>query len=109
MNIFAKIYCRIFQTAFRMALPVLPYREPEIIRSCAEIGKVAKKEKISSVLIVTDKGIVNNGLVDPIVAALQTIMSFPLIPKYAVLDASFCPCCLFRISALFRLLCLWQW
>ena len=72
MNIFAKIYCRVFQTAFRMALPVLPYREPEIIRSCAEIGKVAKKEKISSVLIVTDKGIVNNGLVDPVVAALQT-------------------------------------
>lgn len=71
MNIFAKIYCRIFQTAFRMALPVLPYREPEIIRSCAEIGKVAKKEKISSVLIVTDKGIVNNGLVDPVEAALQ--------------------------------------
>ena len=72
MNIFAKIYCRIFQTAFRMALPVLPYREPEIIRSCAEIGKVAKKEKINSVLIVTDKGIVNNSLVDPVVAALQT-------------------------------------
>ena len=71
MNIFAKIYCRIFQTSFRMALPVLPYREPEIIRSCAEIGKVAKKEKISSVLIVTDKGIVNNGLVDPVEAALQ--------------------------------------
>ena len=71
MNIFAKIYCRIFQTAFRVALPVLPYREPEIIRSCAEIGKVAKKEKISSVLIVTDKGIVNNGLVDPVEAALQ--------------------------------------
>lgn len=72
MNIFAKIYCRVFQTAFRMALPVLPYREPEIIRSCAEIGKVAKKEKIRSVLIVTDKGIVKNGLVDPVVAALQT-------------------------------------
>ena len=71
MIIFAKIYCRIFQTAFRMALPVLPYREPEIIRSCEEIGKVAKKEKISSVLIVTDKGIVNNGLVDPVEAALQ--------------------------------------
>jgi len=71
MNIFAKIYCRVFQTAFRMALPVLPYREPEIIRSCAEIGKVAKKEKISSVLIVTDKGIVKNGLVGPVEAALQ--------------------------------------
>ena len=72
MNIFAKIYCRVFQTAFRMALPFLPYREPEAIGSCTEIGKVAKKEKISSILIVTDKGIVNNGLVDPVVAALQT-------------------------------------
>ena len=72
MNIFSKIYCRVFQTAFRMALPFLPYREPEAIGSCTEIGKVAKKEKISSVLIVTDKGIVNNGLVDPVVAALQT-------------------------------------
>ena len=72
MNIFAEIYCRVFQTAFRMALPFLPYREPEAIGSCTEIGKVAKKEKISSILIVTDKGIVNNGLVDPVVAALQT-------------------------------------
>ena len=71
MNIFAKIYCRVFQTAFRLALPVLPYREPEIIRSCTELGKVAQKEKISSVLIVTDKGIVNNGLVDPVVTVLQ--------------------------------------
>ena len=39
MNFFAKRYCRVFQTVFRKALPVLSYREPEIIRSCAEIGK----------------------------------------------------------------------
>ena len=26
MNILKKIYCRIFQTCFRIALPVLPYR-----------------------------------------------------------------------------------
>lgn len=72
MNIFAKIYCRVFQTVFRMALPVLPYREPEIVSSCTDLGKIITKEKISSILIVTDKGIVNNGLVDPVEAALQT-------------------------------------
>ncbi len=33
-----------FQAAFRIALPVLPYREPEIINSCSEIGKVLKKQ-----------------------------------------------------------------
>ena len=60
------VYCRVFQAAFRLALPVLPYREPEIINSCKEIGKVLKKEKSNSVLVVTDKGIVNNGLLNPV-------------------------------------------
>ena len=69
---FAKaIYCRVFQGAFRMALPVLPYREPEIIRSCAALGRVAAKENIKSVLIVTDKGIVNSGLIKPVTDALD--------------------------------------
>lgn len=65
------LYCRLFQTAFRMALPVLPYREPEIVGSCTELGKVLKKEKATSVLVVTDRGIVNNGLVKPVEEALK--------------------------------------
>ena len=64
-------FCRIFQTAFRIALPILPYREPEIVSSCAKLGDVLKKENIKSVLIVTDKGIVNNGLVSPLEEALK--------------------------------------
>ena len=60
------IYCRVFQTAFKMAMPVLPYREPEIIKSCSELKWVFEKEKATSVLVVTDKGIVNNGLLTPI-------------------------------------------
>lgn len=66
-----KGYCRIFQAAFRIALPFLPYREPEIIGSCNEINTVLEKEKITSVLIVTDKGIVNNVLLEPIEKVLQ--------------------------------------
>lgn len=66
------VYCRVFQAAFRMALPVLPYREPEIINSCTELDKVLKKENATSVLVVTDKGIVNNGLLNPIEEELKT-------------------------------------
>ena len=64
-------YCRLFQAAFRMALPVLPYREPEIINSCSEIGKVLEKEKATSVLVVTDKGIVSSGLLKTVLDALN--------------------------------------
>ena len=65
------VFCRLFQGAFRLALPVLPYREPEIISSCAELGKVFKKEASSSALVVTDKGIAGNGLLTPLKAALN--------------------------------------
>ena len=64
-------FCRVFQAAFRMALPVLPYREPEIIDSCAQLGNVLKKENISSVLVVTDKGIVGNGLLKSVEMVLK--------------------------------------
>ena len=71
MNIASKAFCRIFQTVFRIALPVLPYREPEIVRTCSELGKLFKTKDITSVLIVTDKGIVSNGLVTPLEEVLK--------------------------------------
>ena len=66
------IFCRVFQAAFKMALPALPYREPDIINSCSGLGAVFRKEQISSVLVVTDKGIVSNGLHKPVETVLQT-------------------------------------
>lgn len=71
MNIASKIFCRVFQAAFRLALPVLPYREPEIVNSCSALKKVFEKENVKSVLVVTDKGIVNNGLVAPLEKVLS--------------------------------------
>ena len=71
MNFFKVVFCRTFQAVFRLAMPLLPYREPEIINACSELGAVLKKEKINSVLVVTDKGIVNNGLVQPVEKALK--------------------------------------
>ena len=55
-------FCRVCQTAFRIALPFLPYREPEIIKSCSELEYVFRKERIKSPLIVTDSGITRNSL-----------------------------------------------
>ncbi len=69
MFILKKIGCRIYQLGFRAAMPLLPYREPEIVSACSELGGVFKKEKSQAVLIVTDKGIVNNGLTKSLEAA----------------------------------------
>lgn len=66
-----KIGCRLFQAAFRAAIPLLPYREPKIISACAALGAVLKQEKSTSVLIVTDAGIVKCGLVKPVEKVLQ--------------------------------------
>lgn len=62
MNRIKKIYCRIFQFCFRVVLPVLPYREPEILTNMEELGHVLKEKGKDHVLIVTDKVISSLGL-----------------------------------------------
>ena len=67
MFILKKAGCRIFQTGFRIASPLLPYREPKILDSCAKLDIIFKKENKKSVLIVTDKGIASSGLCDAVI------------------------------------------
>lgn len=57
MNIFKKIYCRIYQGCFRLAMPMLPYKEPEVRESVLEVKDILREERISNVLVVTDKSI----------------------------------------------------
>ena len=71
MFILKKLGCRAFQIALRAVLPILPYKEPKIVPSCDALGAVFSKKKTSSVLIVTDDGIVKNGLVAPIEDVLK--------------------------------------
>ncbi len=71
-----KLYCRIFQLGFRLALPLLPYRKPTVIASCEELGTFLSPQSAHtvparSVLIVTDAGIVRNGLCQPLYDALS--------------------------------------
>jgi len=62
MNIFKKIYCRSFQTVFKIALPFLPYRKPKIISSLSDIPSVLEKKKSGCPLIITDPGIAKLGI-----------------------------------------------
>lgn len=62
MNIFKKLYCRTYQTVFKFVLPLLPYREPKLLKSNDEVVEVLKENQIDSVLLFTDKGIRGLGL-----------------------------------------------
>ena len=62
MNIFKKIYCRTYQFCFRLALPLLPYRQPKILESNKEVVEVLKNSNLKNVFLVTDKTIRGLGL-----------------------------------------------
>lgn len=81
MNPIKAIYCRSVQAVLRAALPVLPYREPEVFHNCGELSTVFQKENIRRVLIVTDAGIVRSG----IAAQLEAVLDEDDI-SYAVYD-----------------------
>ena len=60
MNIFKKLYCRVFQTAFRLVLPILPYKEPTILKKDEDV--VCVLNRLKSVILITDKTIRDLGL-----------------------------------------------
>lgn len=62
MNFFKKIYCRVYQGIFRIALPFLPYREPKLLKSNEEVAGIIKEMGLKKALIVTDKTLYNLGL-----------------------------------------------
>lgn len=62
MNLFLKFYYRAFQTVFKLALPVLPYKDPQIIKKIADVPSILMKNGKQKPLIVTDKMIHDLGL-----------------------------------------------
>lgn len=79
MNTLKKIYCRVFQTVFRIALPILPYRNPEILNSIGDIPKLLEKKGLCRPLIVTDKAIRLLGLTDGLEKALSDAGKTPAV------------------------------
>ena len=57
-----KLWCRVYQTAFRIALPVLPYREPKPLKTFGDAADLLVRKKIARALIVTDRNITKLGL-----------------------------------------------
>lgn len=70
MNLFKKLYCRTYQTIFRTILPILPYREPIMLKSNQAIIDVLKQRNKHSVLLVTDRGIRNLQLTQSLETAI---------------------------------------
>ncbi len=70
MNIFKKLYCRTYQTVMRLLLPILPYREPKILKTNEDVASVLIKNKSKNVLLVTDQGISKLELTKPLMETL---------------------------------------
>ena len=71
MNVLKKIYCRVFQFCFKAAIPILPYRKPELLHSVDEVPGIIKKEGSDKVLVVTDATLNKLGLLDNLYKALE--------------------------------------
>lgn len=62
MNFFKALWCRTYQTIFKILLPVLPYREPQILKNYDELVFEFKRNNISKCSLVTDAGLNKLGL-----------------------------------------------
>lgn len=67
-------YCRMYQFVYYLAAHFLVWRKTELLEgenSLAKVPNLVKKEGIQNVLIVTDKGITNIGLMDSMLQGLK--------------------------------------
>ena len=66
-----RLWCRIYQLCFKIALPLLPYRKPKLIEGVENIPDVLLTKKLGKVIIITDKSIINLGLADNLFNSLK--------------------------------------
>lgn len=71
MHPISRLGCRAFQLVFRAALPILPYRQPKLISSLADISVLLRQKNIRSVLLVADAGVRHLGLTAELEEALR--------------------------------------
>ena len=57
MNIFRRCWCRAFQGAFWLAIPLLPYRRPEQLGDVAELPVRLARRGCGRVLVVTSPSV----------------------------------------------------
>lgn len=72
MNIFQKLFCRAYQFVFRLAMPILPYRDPKLCSSVEEVPQLLKRLKKDRVLLVTDSFLRSSGITASLEKALES-------------------------------------
>lgn len=71
MHPMKKAFCRSFQFVLRLALPILPYRDPKVLNAVQDVPGCLKEKRIESVLIVTDGFLHISGMLEPLKKALR--------------------------------------
>ncbi len=71
MNICQRLYCRSFQFGFKIAMPLLPYREPKLLHSVEEIPPLLREAGKQDVLLVTDENLRRLGLLEELLQSLE--------------------------------------
>ncbi len=71
MNIFKKFFCRAYQTVFKIAIPLLPYREPRLLKDYDALIRLLQAKGKKSVLLVTDKGLRSRNLTNQLETKLK--------------------------------------
>ena len=62
MNIFNRLFCRIYQGAFKLAMPILPYKNPIIFTNVKECVPLFQKLNAKRILLVTDSFLRSSGI-----------------------------------------------
>lgn len=78
MNGISRFFCRAYQLVFRLLLPVLPYREPKVYPGVNELEPLFQKLSPGAVLLVTDGGLYQAGLTQPLETLLRK-MNIPCV------------------------------
>lgn len=70
MHPIKKAACRGFQTVFKLAIPLLPYRPPKVVDSVQAVPGLLRERGIQRVLLVTDGFLHISGMLEPLKKAL---------------------------------------
>ena len=84
MSVLYKAYCRTYQKVMKFAVNFLDWKEPELLKGAGAVKQLpalVKAKGLSSVLVVTDQGLMGLHLLDPLFAELENAAI-----KYAVYD-----------------------
>ena len=71
MNLIGRIGCRRVQLGFRVAQPLLPYRQPQVLESVRKVPNILREQGISKVLIITGPNLHRKGRVESLKEALR--------------------------------------